>query len=156
MKSIEIKATEQFGPVVLFMLYWIVLKLESVWNAVIALEFSNAEVLCGTFLWYCFYYAVRGSFNFWVYVDDILRATVTRHSTEGCWASLFSGAPNIKTLFRLSRVAFGSLEMHSKWRYKICICSVILGELESVRNYKGQCYFPENLRFSFYRKNSLT
>ena len=29
------------------------------------------------------------------------------------------------------------LEMHSKWRYRICICSVILGELESFRNYKG-------------------
>ena len=24
---------------------------------------------------------------------------------------------------------FGSVEIHSKWRYKICICSVILGEL---------------------------
>ena len=27
--------------------------------------------------------------------------------------------------------------MNSKWRYKIYICSVILGELESFRNYKG-------------------
>ena len=27
--------------------------------------------------------------------------------------------------------------MHSKRRYKICICSVILGENESFRNYKG-------------------
>ena len=27
--------------------------------------------------------------------------------------------------------------MHSKRRYKICVCSVILGELESFRNYKG-------------------
>ena len=32
---------------------------------------------------------------------------------------------------------FRSLEMNSKWRYKICICSVILGELESFRNNKG-------------------
>ena len=32
---------------------------------------------------------------------------------------------------------FRPLEMHSKRRYKICICSVILGELESFRNYKG-------------------
>ena len=30
-----------------------------------------------------------------------------------------------------------SLEMHSKRRYKICICSVILAELESFRNYEG-------------------
>ena len=52
MKSIEIKATEQFVPVVLFMLHWIVLKLESVWNAVIALDFSNERYCavrsCGT------------------------------------------------------------------------------------------------------------
>ena len=27
--------------------------------------------------------------------------------------------------------------MHSKWRYKICIFWVILGELESFRNYQG-------------------
>ena len=27
--------------------------------------------------------------------------------------------------------------MHSKGRYKICACLVILGELESFRNYKG-------------------
>ena len=69
--------------------------------------------------------------------------------------------------------------MNSKWRYKICICSVILGELECFRNYN---YFPENFRcnlahyekencliplsiaflnpkiigFLFLRKNSLT
>ena len=27
--------------------------------------------------------------------------------------------------------------MHSKWSYNICICSVILGELDYFRNYKG-------------------
>ena len=27
--------------------------------------------------------------------------------------------------------------MQSEGRYKTCICSVILGELESFRNYKG-------------------
>ena len=55
-----------------------------------------------------------------------------------------TGAPNddfllktLKTLFRLSRVLLGSLEMHSKRRYKICIRSGILGELESFRNYKS-------------------
>ena len=26
--------------------------------------------------------------------------------------------------------------MHFKWRYKICICSVILFKIESFRNYK--------------------
>ena len=51
----------------------------------------------------------------------------------------FPGAPNdgflpntLNTLFRLSRV-----HLDSKRCYKICICSVILGELESFRNYKG-------------------
>ena len=32
---------------------------------------------------------------------------------------------------------FRYLEMHLKLRHKICICSVILGELESFRNYEG-------------------
>ena len=42
--------------------------------------------------------------------------------------------------------SFGSLEMHIKRRYKICICSVILGELESFRNYKGfSSIFPKVL-----------
>ena len=52
MKSIEIKATEKFVPVVLFMLHGIALKLESVWNAEIALDFSNERYCavrsCGT------------------------------------------------------------------------------------------------------------
>ena len=47
--------------------------------------------------------------------------------------------------------------MHSKRRYKICICSVILGELESFRNYKGfSIIFPKILGFLFPTKNSLT
>ena len=34
--------------------------------------------------------------------------------------------------------------MHSKRRYKICTCSVILGELESLRNYEGfSVIFPK-------------
>ena len=44
----------------------------------------------------------------------------------------------LKTLFRLYRVlSLRSLEMHSKRYYKICICLVILGELERFGNYKG-------------------
>ena len=38
---------------------------------------------------------------------------------------------------------FRPLEMHSKRRYKICICSVILGELESFRNLKGFSIFSQ-------------
>ena len=36
--------------------------------------------------------------------------------------------------------------MHSKRRYKICVCSVILGELEFFRNYEGfRIIFPQIL-----------
>ena len=36
--------------------------------------------------------------------------------------------------------------MHSKRRYKICTCSVILGKLESLRNYEGfSVIFPKIL-----------
>ena len=38
--------------------------------------------------------------------------------------------------------------MHSKRRYKNCFCSVILGELESFRNYKLpglESYFSDNI-----------
>ena len=36
--------------------------------------------------------------------------------------------------------------MHSKRRYEICVCSVVLGEIESFRNYKGfSIIFPQIL-----------
>ena len=43
--------------------------------------------------------------------------------------------------------------MHPKRRYKICICSVILGELESFRN-----YFPENFicNFTYYESENFS
>ena len=41
---------------------------------------------------------------------------------------------------------FRSLEMHSKRRYKICISSVVLGQLESFRNNKDfRIIFPKIL-----------
>ena len=41
---------------------------------------------------------------------------------------------------------FRCSEMHSKRRFKICFCSVILEELESFRNYKGfSIIFPKIL-----------
>ena len=49
--------------------------------------------------------------------------------------------------------------MHSKRRCKICICSVILGQLDSFRNYKGrQYYFPENVgcNFQFYESENFS
>ena len=56
-----------------------------------------------------------------------------------------SGAPNdglllntLKTLFKQAiQSTFRALELHSKWRCKICIRSLILGELGSFWNYEG-------------------
>ena len=42
----------------------------------------------------------------------------------------------IENTFLAIQSTFKSLEMYSEWRYKKCICSVILGELESFLNYK--------------------
>ena len=57
---------------------------------------------------------------------------------------LLSGAPNdgffpdvFKRLSRVRKSTLRSLEMHYNQRCKICICSVILGELKAFRNYKG-------------------
>ena len=49
--------------------------------------------------------------------------------------------------------------MHSKRRYKICICLVMLGELETFRNLHGlQSYLPENLRCNctFYENENFS
>ena len=43
----------------------------------------------------------------------------------------------IENTFKAIQSTFRSPEMHFKRRYKICIWSVILGELESFRNWKG-------------------
>ena len=56
-----------------------------------------------------------------------------------------SGAPKdgfpsykyIENTFQVIQSTLRYLEMHSKRRYKICICSVILGKLVTFRNYKG-------------------
>ena len=39
--------------------------------------------------------------------------------------------------FQAIQSTFRSLEMHSEERYKICICSVILGQLDSLQSYHG-------------------
>ena len=52
----------------------------------------------------------------------------------------------IDNTFWAIQSTFRCLEMHSKRRYKICICLVILGERESLRNCKGlSIVFPKNL-----------
>ena len=56
-------ATEQYFPVVLFvMLYKVVLTFESV-NEIPKGDHSNKEILSCTSMWYCFY-AVQGGSNF--------------------------------------------------------------------------------------------
>ena len=66
----------------------------------------------------------------------------------------------IEKSFKAIQSAFRSLEMRSKQRYKICICSVIRGELEAFRNYKPglQCYFPDNFRcnWTFYESENFS
>ena len=52
----------------------------------------------------------------------------------------------LKTLFDAISSTFRYLEMYSKRRYKICICSVILRELDSFWNYEGfSIIFPKIL-----------
>ena len=55
-------------------------------------------------------------------------------------------APNDDFVLNTLKHFLGYTEMHAKRRCKICICSVILGELESFRNYKGlSIIFPKIL-----------
>ena len=66
----------------------------------------------------------------------------------------------IENTFSAIQSTFRSLEMHSKRSFKICMCSVILGELESFRNYKGFCIFlvPEKFRcnLTFYETKNFS
>ena len=111
-----------------------------------------------TFRGIIYFYYMTDSDNCYlsrIIIKSTLRAEALRRKT---------GAPidgflqnTLETLFRLSR-----LEMHSKWCYNICICSVILGELKSFRNYKSlqalQYYFPENVRcnLTFYESENFS
>ena len=81
------KATEQYFPVVLFiMLYKVVLTYESV-DDILKCDHSNesywAVLSCGAV-----YYAVQGGSNF-ESVDEILKCD---HSNESYWAVLSCGA----------------------------------------------------------------
>ena len=52
----------------------------------------------------------------------------------------------IENTFQGIQSTFRSQEIHFKRRYKTCICSVVLGQLESFRNYKGlRIIFPKIL-----------
>ena len=82
-------------------------------------------------------------YNLWLF-KKLNSVLATRFKFKAAFmAELWTGAPNdgfvlntLKTLFRLSSVAFRCLEMNSKPRYKICVCSVIPGERESFRDYQ--------------------
>ena len=55
-------------------------------------------------------------------------------------------------------ITFSPLEMYSKWRYKICTCLVILGKLESFRNYtEGLSIIFPNFRgnLSYYESDNF-
>ena len=65
----------------------------------------------------------------------------------------------IEHTFSPMQSTFKSLELHSTRRYKSCTCSVVLGQLESFRNYLGpQYYFSENFRcnFRFYESENFS
>ena len=78
--TIQMKATEQYFPVVLFiMLYKVVLTFESV-DEILQWHHSNesywAVLSCGTA-----YYAVQGASNFWVRMKSY-RVTIQMKATE--------------------------------------------------------------------------
>ena len=66
-----------------------------------------------------------------------------------------TGVPNnsfllntLTTTFKAIQSTFRSLEMHSKQRYKICICSdIVLGELWKFQ--RLQYYFPRKFQLQF-------
>ena len=65
----------------------------------------------------------------------------------------------VENTFQAIQSTFRSLEMHSKRRYKTFICSVILGEVKSFRNYKGfSNYFSERFRcnLTFYESENFS
>ena len=64
----------------------------------------------------------------------------------------------IENTFQAIQSIFRSLEMNSKQHCKICLCSVILGELESFRNDKGlSIIFSKIFRcnFKFYERENF-
>ena len=76
---------------------------------------------------------------------------VTFHIITSLWVVFGLSTPisYVENTFKAMQSTFTSLEMHSKRRYKRFICSVIVGELKSFRNFKLQglqYYFSENFR----------
>ena len=106
--------------------------------------------------WHIFGHRPRVTINTWQKPEAALEKSLPLRVTSRLFPSLKCGsqqAPNdgfllnaLKSLLRLFRVLLDLLEMHPKRHSKVCICSVILGEVESFRNYKGFSYiFPKIL-----------
>ena len=55
----------------------------------------------------------------------------------------------IENTFQATQSTFRSVEIHSKWRFKICISPVRLGQLGPFRNYKGWVLFFWNFSMKF-------
>ena len=109
-----------------------------------------------------------------------LRVSKSGHKAVHFWDCWRFRPKYIENTFKAIQRTFRALEMHSRWRCKICTCSVTLGELQSFGNYKGliiiffrwnlpyngsetfsnsslhQIFESENFRFLFSTKNSVT
>ena len=66
------------------------------------------------------------------YIQDVVDPVLFIRGTQPRFPSKY-----VENTFWAIQSTFRSIEMHCKRRYKILICSVILGELKSFRNYKG-------------------
>ena len=81
----------------------------------------------------------------WLSIVEFSSAPISGSLPHRCTQRRFS-PKYIENTFYSIQSTFRYIEMHSKRRYKICICSIILGERESFRNY--QCFsiiFPQIL-----------
>ena len=83
-------------------------------------------------------------------LNTACKPTYCQHSTTSSNKSAFYRGTQrrfppkyIENTFLAIQSTFRHLEMHSKRRYKISICSVVLGKRESFRNYQGfRIFFP--------------
>ena len=78
-----------------------------------------------------------------------------RRNITGCTQRRFS-PKSIENTFYAMQSTFRSLATNSKWRYKICICSAILGKLESFRNYKFLETRDFRCNFKFYESENFS
>ena len=73
----------------------------------------------------------------WQYCEQVFYYTIYRIALHVRCTQRRFPPRDIENTFQTIQSIFRSLEMHSQRSYKICICSVILREVESFRNYQG-------------------